>query len=874
MVRSCAQNSIRTEGEHPDDVALQELARELSAEQSTKGRTILIYVWGWNTLEEHISEDASARKQFDPDYGAFSERILDETARVAVLQAEARAEMGAGFSRLEATFARFEASLQRPPGDATMAQNALEAQLDAEIDAYRDVANQGKPKTAKPLLEALLRRVEGSASGRILFRIKANMGACLLALGEDERAVALLGEAYEHAPSEPKAVANKAFALLLQGCWERVLAFGAERLQADPTNDGLAGYLVQAARFDPLIDEPRALVPEGLRGSAAVAIGTVDFLRHRGRMPDWWEAARAALATYPEDSHAKQFAAEADLDEILRDERFQRTRLFKPGDRTRVQAAAAVLVELWDKACSSEGVLRPEQVALCVNLIVAYHALDDLPRAIEVARQGLARAPNDVELATRAALAAIDGHDEALAREALPVLPPGPDATVLAFRFHAQLGEWTAVADLVREQAAHIPDSERLFVTTAGCLAEIKIAAREDMAEQIRAVAAKVGDDPRASIVVADFARMEGLEDVAEEAYRAALGCINLESHIAGRLMVAMHVARRGDWATVADLLDGHIAEDHDSEELRVLARAFVNDSPIRRRALRFFERLPRAIRGQPFYLQAEGLLHFNRGALKQAEENLRRAIAVSRDLTNLLALFATLRRRERRSEIRALLEALDPATLEGTSGQKMYLAQEMHAAGLTAKAQAFAYNVLQAARNDPEAALRYFGLMMLDPNGCTIPKMRRVGVDAWVRLEGSHGQAQNFLITEGADRPAEGLLSPKHPLAAAAMGLKAGARFTIPGAFGGDAQWRIAEIKHKYLHALHDVMENFQTRFPNAKGLYSIPMQEGGRCPACAGPGEKAVREQPQACRPLPASAPADGDGGLAAWWRSNRLC
>ena len=75
--------------------------------------------------------------------------------------------------------------------------------------------------------------------------------------GEDERAVALLGEAYEHAPSEPKAVANKAFALLLQGCWERVLAFGAERLQADPTNDGLAGYLVQAARFDPLIDEPR-----------------------------------------------------------------------------------------------------------------------------------------------------------------------------------------------------------------------------------------------------------------------------------------------------------------------------------------------------------------------------------------------------------------------------------------------------------------------------------------------------------------------------------------------------------------------------------------------------------------------------------------
>src|SRR3954470_6368465 len=48
--------------------------------------------------------------------------------------------------------------------------NLLEAQLDAEIDAYRDIANVGKPKTAKPLLEALLGRVSASASGRILFR--------------------------------------------------------------------------------------------------------------------------------------------------------------------------------------------------------------------------------------------------------------------------------------------------------------------------------------------------------------------------------------------------------------------------------------------------------------------------------------------------------------------------------------------------------------------------------------------------------------------------------------------------------------------------------------------------------------------------------
>ena len=92
----------------PDDVALQELARELAVEQKAKGRAILIYVWGWNTLEERISEDAAARKQFDPDYGAFSEKILDEVGKVAVIQDDIKVSIDAGFSQLGAKLARFE----------------------------------------------------------------------------------------------------------------------------------------------------------------------------------------------------------------------------------------------------------------------------------------------------------------------------------------------------------------------------------------------------------------------------------------------------------------------------------------------------------------------------------------------------------------------------------------------------------------------------------------------------------------------------------------------------------------------------------------------------------------------------------------------
>lgn len=101
----------------PDDVSLQELARELAVEQKAKGRAILIYVWGWNTLEERISEDAAARKQFDPDYGAFSEKILDEVGKVAVIQEDIKVSIDTGLSQLDARFARLE-GLHLVPGDA------------------------------------------------------------------------------------------------------------------------------------------------------------------------------------------------------------------------------------------------------------------------------------------------------------------------------------------------------------------------------------------------------------------------------------------------------------------------------------------------------------------------------------------------------------------------------------------------------------------------------------------------------------------------------------------------------------------------------------------------------------------------------------
>lgn len=814
----------------PDDVAKQELAREITAELAKSGKTLRVFVWGWNTLEEKISEEATARKAFDPTFVPFSEEILEETRSISISQGETRAEMNAGFSCMKAMLTEMGARLAAPPGDTTVAMSALEMYLDAEIDEYRELNNSGKTLTALPLLEKLLERIRNSASCRILFRIKANIGHCLLALGKDEEAATMLLASCDHAPDEPKAIANKAFGLLLQGKWQELLAFGIPMLEADSTNEWLAGYVVQAARFDASVSDPLNMIPEQLRRTAAVQVALVDFIRRRGQSGAWWSVAREVLKAHPSEPHAVQFAAEAELDEILTSESFQRTRLLSPAERARLGSATTTLLSQWDRERLTDGPLRPEDAALCGNVLVGLHALDDLPKAMDVARQGLSLAPDDREIVTRAAVVALEAGDEPLTSELLAKLPRNTDATLLKFRFHAARADWKEVVQLIEEDASLIPAGEAPIISTTGKLAAIKIGGgdNEKRRQQIAAVAMEAAGDPRANIVVADFARREGFEDIADNAFKAAVHHIDDESHAADRLMVAYHAARRGNFSIVADLLDGRVAEDHDNDELRILARAFVNDSPIRQRAVSFFGRLPEKVRELPFFLQAEGLLHFNRGALPEAETALKKAIASQPDLDNYIALFSTLYRLDRGDEMKTIVDGIDLASVKGTPDQKISLAQVMRKVGEVPRALQYAYAVLQSARNDQKAVLRYFGLIMMNPEDGLIPSAEVVAIDTWVRLESDQREVHAFLIEDGEDRPANDVLSPSHPTVAAALGLKVGDEFDMPAGLGGARKWRVAEIKHKYLHALHDVMENFEKRFPHAEGLYSIATEEG----------------------------------------------
>ena len=812
----------------PDDVEMQRVGRTITEEQHARGVPLRVTVWGWGNLEERIQQDPDATAAFDPGHTTHSALLLEETLALRIEQRRSFEIAGEKLERLETLVTR---SALSAPGDGMSSDSAVEGLLDTQIDRFRDMCNQGRPKAAYDLLSSLLDDAERQASGRIIFRIKANMGSCLYDMGRTREAGELLVEAAGHAVDEPKAMANKAFGLLLLGKYEELEEFGLAALADHPNNPGLAAYLIQGRRAAGRRCDPLLGVPEEVRDSEDVALALVDF--RRVHEPEAWQvAAEEALIRYPGNDMLRRFQAEAAMERIINADAYQRSLRLSVEDRSELSAAALQLSKDWLDCTSKDVPPRDVDGALCANLILAHYALDDLTAALKVARQGHQLLPTDQDIIVRGMLVALEAEDDQLADELFPDLPGSTEAVILQLRYYHLKQDWVAVAAMVDLPEDQVPVVERHMLQTMAALAKLRLTEPDDLDEPLRRLVEGATEHARSSIAIAGFALARGMDDLAGIAYRNALALIDDDSHVAARITVATHAARLGSWRDVSEILSGHVDTTIDTTELRLLANAFVNDTPIKRSAVRFYAGLPEPIRQLPYFLRAAGMMHFNRGALEEAERCLRAAIEKAPALDIYAPLFATLRRADKETEIGALLSRIDVATVDGHPHDMMRLSQELREAGRAEDAIALAFRTLIANRNDAKVAMAYVGMLIGSSREVVIPASEVIGIDTWFRVEDEDGRSDEFVVTEKDNRPGDGIIAIFHPMAVASLGLGVGATFDLPGTLGIRKSYRVAEVKHRYLHALHDIMENFETRFPDEPGLQRFTMKDDDLTP------------------------------------------
>ena len=98
-------------------------------------------------------------------------------------------------------------------------------------------------------------RLANDTPDRIRFRVVANIAACQLELGKEDIAAEGFIDAWELAPDDPKAIANKAFGLLLKEDWPVLMAFAMEQLPKHPDNAALAGCYIHGLIIDETVTD-------------------------------------------------------------------------------------------------------------------------------------------------------------------------------------------------------------------------------------------------------------------------------------------------------------------------------------------------------------------------------------------------------------------------------------------------------------------------------------------------------------------------------------------------------------------------------------------------------------------------------------------
>jgi hypothetical protein len=820
----------------PDDAKLDRLALDLSQEVSEgREKPLKVRIYGWETLEREIRRYPTALKAFDPSHTPHGDQLA---AMVEDLPNQVSIKLGGQLANIESILV----GMTRV--DTAVADVRLQSALEGEIDGYASLA-KADPATALGLFRKLEQRLDVATSGRVRFRVAANIASCQLDLGDEPAAIAGLIAAHDYDPNNPKAVSNKALALLLSGNWPALKAFAVEKFAAMPDNASLASYFLQGAIGHESATEVEDLVPSGIMSSAEVMIARVRRAMEEGTPGEWQELAIRAQAAFPADDLLDEFRANALLDRVMSANGFRYGRVLSEAEQAHIEIVVSVLQRKWDKLRDTKPADSKKQVSTPLNLTLAYRLLHRTAEALCVVKQVMAWLPANNEVMERAVAIMLEAGERESARALIEKIDLNSETVQMRFNLAMGTQDWSAVITLVDDHLDLFPAHERSVAQASRIVAEVELAQPASRQALLHAARTSFVSDARAGSILAQSARINDLDDLAEHFFSNARQALRDDTSFAARMSVADEAMRRAEPGVAADLLVGHVDTSRDGPELRLLADALAHDCPVRERAVAFFDDLPETLRSRPEIQRLEAICRINRGMAADAAPLLAMSFAKERRLSTLMLLIGIYLQLDRRDEIAPLLADETLETLRGNPIDRMKLAQAIMAYGDRNRALRLGYNVLTEATDRPDVVLRYFGLFLRPDARPPLAVIGTVGSGNWVRLSRANGGGFEAIIGEPADRIWGAKAEESNVFVKRSLGLKPGDSFDFENGLGQRETWTVDEVKPRWLRAFHMMSETFGQRFAGATGFYMLTMKDGD-----TGPTLEQVRRYSEAVR------------------------
>lgn len=198
-----------------------------------------------------------------------------------------------------------------PPGEAAVVETAGGADVTGEdevpwhkqIDRSRNLIEEGAPRSALRVLEALDKEIPPDVSPEVIYRVTMNKGACLMMLNNPHEAISEYEKALEAMPHNRKALEQLAQAKLQTGDHQGAKSLAESVIESHHDSDIAWSVLIRL--------NPDILVPDAAENSGAVQIAKGLIAMGTGKPDKAVKHFRTALKAKPDDAQIKILLADA-----------------------------------------------------------------------------------------------------------------------------------------------------------------------------------------------------------------------------------------------------------------------------------------------------------------------------------------------------------------------------------------------------------------------------------------------------------------------------------------------------------------------------------------------------------------------------------
>ena len=796
----------------PRDATIQRIAREISENCS-----FTVSVWGWEDIEQIVSEHARAQRAFDPTYSP----IISE--QIQTLRARSDTQNAALLERLDALLGGQSRARSEPLSDS---DNSTE--LHGKITLILSLIDEGDLLTAVPLLDRLVRNELDNATPSEAYRLKIAQANISIKREMFEQAGSILIDAATGYPEHKSAPSNLAIGYLLVGRSNEAILAASNVLSSNRSDQKMIETLAQA-KAQKGDDDPLEGIDAANLNSSIICGLRANLARVKGE-DQWRQIAREGAALYPDDKFLRRFAAEAVIDTCLTEAPF-----FMIGEAAQsvsfedVSEAASELVSQIDRLKEIGGGIDP---VLAHNAALAARLADRSADAKRVLEAGLSANPEERALVEQNALQAVHEGDTqgAIASLTGTARSEGGDLTLAAAFIEAE-----------RFDDAHsILQAHELLPATLGHQFQFmgvwfeffrKQDRLEDGTHFFEELARTNADQPIVPLFLAKAFRRRGDMEAHQRATGTAVRLVTPGSGFGIAYEVADEAFRAEQYENVLSLLSGRVAFDRENEPLSLCIAAAMNGDMVKA-ASDLLDRIPADLKNDRWYRRVRIALAQRVGD-KSILPLLNSFLQLFPDDAEVRSLrVGVWQTTGEIGEIRKEFEQLDFAQLTGRPSAQMQLFRVATAYDAGAQVIPLAYRLLLENWEDMDCHLGYQGVFLSNDRieGIALGP-QTIANDCAFTVENSNGERRYRIESERPATFGDEWLPIGDDLAAQFEGKGVGETVIVNGA-RGDLTHEIKEIKSVYLDALHRSLHFFNERFPSSGAMFQMSIDPDAEDP------------------------------------------